>query len=78
MHRSVRANSLLISSGAGVLLGIPVDDDNSSLAATFHDRLARAYVYDEGDDVKKLLRDEGSPDSALSSGVVSSRGLSAA
>lgn len=25
----------------------------------FHDRLARAYVYGEGDGVKKLLRDRG-------------------
>jgi prophage maintenance system killer protein len=53
------ANSLLITSGAGVLLTIPVDDGDPSLAAMFHDRLARAYVYGEGDGVKKLLRDRG-------------------
>lgn len=53
------ANSLLISSGAGVLLTIPVDDDDPSLAAMFHDRLAQAYLYGERDGVRKLLRDRG-------------------
>lgn len=50
------ANSLLIGSGAGVLLTIPVDDDDPSLAAMFHDLLARAYVYGERDSMKALLR----------------------
>lgn len=53
------ANNLLISSNAGVLLTIPVDDHDPSLAAMFHDRLARAYVYGEGDGVKELLRGRG-------------------
>ena len=53
------ANSLLIGSNAGVLLTIPVDDNDPSLAVMFHDRLARAYIYGEGDGVKKLLCDRG-------------------
>ena len=53
------ANSLLIGSNAGVLLTIPVDDHDPSLAAMFHHRLARAYVYGEGDGVKELLRGRG-------------------
>lgn len=53
------ANSLLIASGAGALLTIPADDNDPSLTAMFHDRLARAYVYGEGDGVKKLLRERG-------------------
>lgn len=51
------ANSLLIGAGAGVLLTIPVDDDDPGLAATFNDLLARAYIYDERTRVKDLLRD---------------------
>jgi prophage maintenance system killer protein len=53
------ANNLLIGSNAGVLLTIPVDDHDPSLAAMFHDLLARAYVYGEGDGVKELLRGRG-------------------
>jgi prophage maintenance system killer protein len=53
------ANSLLIGSGAGVLLTIPVDDNDSSLARTFNDLLARAYIYGERDSVKALLRGRG-------------------
>ena len=53
------ANSLLIGSGAGVLLTIPVDDNDPSLARTFNDLLARAYIYDERDGVKELLRSRG-------------------
>lgn len=53
------ANSLLIGSGAGVLLTVPVDDDDPSLARTFNDLLARAYVYGERDGVKGLLRSRG-------------------
>lgn len=50
------ANSLLIGPDAGVLLTIPVDDNDPSLAGAFHDLLARAYVYGEHDGVKDLLR----------------------
>lgn len=53
------ANSLLIGSGARVLLAIPVDDNDPSLAGAFHDLLARAYVYGEHDGVKDLLRRRG-------------------
>ena len=53
------ANSLLIDSGVGVLLTIPVDDNDPNLARTFNDLLARAYVYGEHDDVKALLRSRG-------------------
>lgn len=52
-------DSLLISTGAGVLLTIPVDDNDPTLARTFNDLLARAYIYDELDDVKALLRSRG-------------------
>lgn len=41
------------------LLTIPVDDDDPRLARTFNDLLARAYVYDERDGVKELLRRPG-------------------
>ena len=53
------ANALLIGAGAGVLLTIPVDDDDPKLAASFNDLLARAYIHDEHDDVKDLLRSRG-------------------
>jgi prophage maintenance system killer protein len=53
------ANGLLIGSGAGVLLTIPVDDDDPNLARTFNDLLARAYIYGERDGVKALLRSRG-------------------
>ena len=52
-------NRLLIGSAAGVLLTIPVNDDDPSPGALFHDRLARAYLYGESNGVKKLLRDRG-------------------
>lgn len=53
------ANSLLLGSGTGVLLTIPVDDNDPSLAAMLHDLLAQAYVCSDGDGVRKLLRDRG-------------------
>ncbi|MCI4675948.1 Fic family protein [Candidatus Mycolicibacterium alkanivorans] len=53
------ANSLLISSGAGLLLTIPVDDNDPSVARTFNDLLARAYLYGETEAVKALLRSRG-------------------
>ena len=43
----------------GLVLTIPVDDSDPGLAATFNDRLARAYVYGEHDGVKRMLRDRG-------------------
>lgn len=53
------ANGLLIGSGAGVLLTIPVDDDDPSMARTFNDLLAKAYIYGEHEGVKTLLRHRG-------------------
>lgn len=53
------ANALLIGCQAGVLLTIPVDDNDPSLAATFNLLLAQAYIYDERDGVKELLRRRG-------------------
>lgn len=52
------ANGLLIG-GAAMLLTIPVDDDNPRVAGEFNDLLARAYIYDEHDGVKALLRERG-------------------
>lgn len=53
------ANSLLIGAGAGVLLTIPVDDEDPTLARAFNDLLARAYIHGEHNGVKTLLRDRG-------------------
>lgn len=53
------ANGMLIGSGAGVLLTIPVDDNDPTLARKFNDLLARAYIYDERDGVKAVLRSRG-------------------
>ncbi|GAB3761209.1 Fic family protein [Microlunatus parietis] len=55
-------NGLLIGSGNGKLLTIPVDEDDPGLADTFNDLLARAYVMDEHEGVKELLRDRGLSD----------------
>lgn len=61
------ANSLLIGSGTGLLLTIPVDEDDPSVADTFNDLLARAYVRGDANGVKDLLRSAGL--SPLRSGV---------
>ncbi len=53
------ANSLLIGSKAGVLLTVPVDDNDPSLARTFNDLLARAYIYGEHGGLKVLLKSCG-------------------
>lgn len=53
------ANSLLIGAETGVLLTIPVDDNDPAVARTFNDLLARAYLYDEHGPVKTLLRRAG-------------------
>lgn len=58
------ANSLLLGSDTGVLLTIPVDDDDPSLARRFNDLLARAYVLGEDEGVKALLRSRGLVDCA--------------
>jgi len=53
------ANALLLSGDTGVLLVIPVDDEDVSVADAFNDKLARAYVLDEEDGVKDMLREHG-------------------
>lgn len=53
------ANSLLLTSGAGELLTIPVDEQDPSLADSFNDLLARAYVLNDHTGVKNLLREHG-------------------
>ncbi|WP_128645447.1 Fic family protein [Rhodococcus sp. BS-15] len=51
------ANSLLI--GDGRLLVVPVDENDPRLSDTFNDLLAQAYIRDEHDPVKNLLREKG-------------------
>lgn len=51
------ANSLLI--GHELLLVVPFDEHDLAVADNFNDLLARAYVFDEDDGVKVLLRERG-------------------
>lgn len=51
------ANSLLI--GGGRMLVVPVDEQDPQLSDTFNDLLAKAYIRDEHDAVKDLLRKHG-------------------
>lgn len=53
------ANSLLLGAGAPVLLTVPVDDNDPGVARGFNDTLARAYLYDDRQAVKDLLRRRG-------------------
>lgn len=53
------ANALLVGTDAGVLLSIPVDENDPSVADSFNDLLARAYVHGEDAGVKVLLRSRG-------------------
>lgn len=53
------ANAVLISSGVELLLTVPVDDHDPSVAAEFKDLLARAYVLGEEVGVKAMLRECG-------------------
>ena len=53
------ANAELIRSGDGRLLTIPVDETDPSVAAEFTDRLARAYVFDEDEELKSMLAEQG-------------------
>ncbi|WP_394251307.1 Fic family protein [Arthrobacter pityocampae] len=53
------ANGLLLNSGARELLTIPVDEQDPSVADSFNDLLARAYVLGEHTAVKDLLREHG-------------------
>lgn len=53
------ANALLISAGTGLLLTVPIDARAPTLSDTFNDLLAKAYVHDDHDGVKDLLRAQG-------------------
>nr|WP_246372242.1 Fic family protein [Gordonia humi] len=52
------ANALLIK-GSDVILTIPVSEDDPTVASSFNEALARAYVFDDPDDVKAMLRSRG-------------------
>lgn len=53
------ANSLLLGSDTGVLLTIPFDEDEPSVADTFNDLLARAYLHGEDRPAATYLRTHG-------------------
>lgn len=53
------ANGLLLGADAGALLTVPVDENDPRVAGRFNDLLARAYIHDEHDAVKSMLRDQG-------------------
>lgn len=53
------ANTLLIEARVGLLLTIPVDDENPEVAHQFNDKLARAYMMNEDEGIKAMLRDYG-------------------
>lgn len=53
------ANALLIVERTNRLLAIPVDENDPGLADRFNDLLARAYVLNEHEGVKNLLRTQG-------------------
>lgn len=53
------ANALLISSGSGKLLTIPVSDDDPSVAKRFTEKLAHAYVRNDHEPVRALLQASG-------------------
>lgn len=53
------ANAVLIRQVDPELLAVPVDERDPATARHFNDLLARAYVFDEHDGVKGLLRQKG-------------------
>ncbi|MFD3703162.1 Fic family protein [Nocardia sp. NPDC058658] len=53
------ANKVLLDADVDTLLVVPVDEDDPSLANRFNDCLALAYIRDERDGVKELLRSHG-------------------
>ncbi|MDO5082159.1 cell filamentation protein Fic [Arachnia propionica] len=53
------ANAHLITHDTGLLLTVPFDEDDPSVADRFNDLLARAYVFDEHDAVRDMLRSQG-------------------
>lgn len=53
------ANALLMREGTDTFLVIPVEDENPDVERRFNELLARAYIHDEHDGVKALLRERG-------------------
>lgn len=53
------ANTLLLGEGTDLLLSIPYDEEDASLAESFNELLARAYVFGEDEGIKDLLRERG-------------------
>lgn len=53
------ANGLLIGGAAGLLLTVPYNEDDPFPADLFNDYLARAYVFNDDEPVKELLREAG-------------------
>ncbi|MDO5066659.1 MAG: Fic family protein [Propionibacteriaceae bacterium] len=53
------ANAHLITHGTGLILAVPFDEEDPSVADRFNDLLARAYVFDEHDAVRDMLRSQG-------------------
>ncbi|MWV60442.1 cell filamentation protein Fic [Rathayibacter sp. VKM Ac-2754] len=53
------ANGLLLNEGRDVLLTVPVDEKDPSVARNFNDLLARAYIFDDHTPIKDLLRKKG-------------------
>lgn len=53
------ANAHLIAGDTGQILTIPFDEHDPSVADRFNDLLARAYVFDEHDAVRDMLRTQG-------------------
>ena len=49
------ANSYLLGEGSGLLLTVPFDEDDPSVAEHFNDLLARFYVFGEKEPVRELL-----------------------
>ena len=50
------ANAYLLHSGLEGFLSIPYDDEDETVAASFNDALARAYLHDDRHDAIQLLR----------------------
>ena len=53
------ANAHLIAGDTGQILTVPFDEHDPSVADRFNDLLARAYVFDEHDAVRDMLRTQG-------------------
>ncbi|WP_026819990.1 Fic family protein [Arthrobacter castelli] len=53
------ANARLLGARNNRMLTIPVDENDPSVADRFNDLLARAYMFDEHDSVKGMLRETG-------------------